>query len=605
MRDSKKLDKKNFLKISNLPIRFKLIVLLMLISILPSIGLGFLTGWTVDRIIERQVNQNTLQLIGQVNKTLDFYAGNMQNMSYLISFNPGIKQFLYEKKSQQSQGVKDDYEIRTFLQGLTTLYPEVAGILVVNSNGQYISNDMYTRSMKSLTEESWYQAAVKSEGIFKILGHPFSRNITSHIHYKDDEVVSVVRAILDPETQQVKGVILIDMKLRVISEATKDVRLGKTGYLMVIDDKGENIYSPSEPFLNEIPIEWLHSNESGNFSKQVKGNKLQFIYRKSPFTGWTTVGVFSTKESVLEVREIHFYVISFVFFVCLFGLGASYYLSYSISRPIRQLMSFMRKAESGDLSVRYKGERMDEIGLLGRSFNMMLVQINKLITLNELQERQKRDAELRSLQAHIKPHFLYNTLDTIHWLARKKGAVDVAEVVESLSRLFRIGLSKGNDIIPLKEEMEHINSYLKIQKARYQDKLNYTLNIASNVEKINVLKLVLQPIVENAIYHGIKERRGPGHIIVKAEEHERNIVFHVMDDGKGIPPEKLEALRSKLGTLFSQSQQYKGSENFGYGMLNVQARIKLTFGDAYGISIDSELGKGTTVKVVLPAIREK
>ena len=577
----------------------------MLISILPSIGLGFLTGWTVDRIIERQVNQNTLQLIGQVNKTLDFYAGNMQNMSYLIAFNPGIKQFLYEKKSQQSQGVKDDYEIRTFLQGLTTLYPEVAGILVVNSNGQYISNDMYTRSMKSLTEESWYQAAVKSEGIFKILGHPFSRNITSHIHYKDDEVVSVVRAILDPETQQVKGVILIDMKLRVISEATKDVRLGKTGYLMVIDDKGENIYSPSEPFLNEIPIEWLHSNESGNFSKQVKGNKLQFIYRKSPFTGWTTVGVFSTKESVLEVREIHFYVISFVFFVCLFGLGASYYLSYSISRPIRQLMSFMRKAESGDLSVRYKGERMDEIGLLGRSFNMMLVQINKLITLNELQERQKRDAELRSLQAHIKPHFLYNTLDTIHWLARKKGAVDVAEVVESLSRLFRIGLSKGNDIIPLKEEMEHINSYLKIQKARYQDKLNYTLNIASNVEKINVLKLVLQPIVENAIYHGIKERRGPGHIIVKAEEHERNIVFHVMDDGKGIPPEKLEALRSKLGTLFSQSQQYKGSENFGYGMLNVQARIKLTFGDAYGISIDSELGKGTTVKVVLPAIREK
>ncbi|PGY10698.1 histidine kinase [Bacillus sp. AFS031507] len=605
MRDSKILDKKIFLKINNLPIRFKLIVLLMLISILPSIGLGFLTGWTVDRIIERQVNQNTLQLIGQVNKTLDFYAGNMQNMSYLISFNPGIKQFLYEKKSQQSQGVNDDYEIRTFLQGLTTLYPEVAGILVVNSNGQYISNDMYTRSMKSLTEESWYQAAVKSEGIFKILGHPFSRNITSHIHYKDDEVVSVVRAILDPETQQVKGVILIDMKLRVISEATKDVRLGKTGYLMVIDDKGENIYSPSEPFLNEIPIEWLHSNESGNFSKQVKGNKLQFIYRKSPFTGWTTVGVFSTKESVLEVREIHFYVISFVFFVCLFGLGASYYLSYSISRPIRQLMSFMRKAESGDLSVRYKGERMDEIGLLGRSFNTMLVQLNKLITLNELQERQKREAELRSLQAHIKPHFLYNTLDTIHWLARKKGAVDVAEVVESLSRLFRIGLSKGNDIIPLKEEMEHINSYLKIQKARYQDKLNYTLNIASNVEKINVLKLVLQPIVENAIYHGIKERRGPGHIIVKAEEHEGNIVFHVMDDGKGIPTEKLEALRSKLGTLFSQSQQYKGSENFGYGMLNVQARIKLTFGDAYGISIDSELGKGTTVKVVLPAIREK
>ncbi|MBV7505599.1 sensor histidine kinase [Bacillus sp. sid0103] len=605
MRDLKKLDKNKLFIINNLPIRFKLIILLMLISILPSIGLGVLTGWTVDHIIERQVNQNTLQLIGQVNKTLDFYAGNMQNMSYLIAFNPEIKQFLYEKKSQQGKRLNDDYQIQTFLQGLTTLYPEAAGILVVNSNGQYISNDMYTRSKKSLTEESWYQAAVESEGIFKILGHPSNRNITSHVHYKDDEVVSVVRAILDPDTQQVKGVILIDMKLRVISEATKDVRLGKSGYLMVIDDKGENIYSPSEPFLNKIPIDWFHSNEAGNYSKQVKGNKLQFIYRKSPFTGWTTVGVFSTKESVFEVREIHFYVISFVFFVCLFGLGASYYLSYSMSRPIRQLMSFMRKAELGDFSVRYKGERMDEIGLLGRSFNTMLVQINKLITLNEQQERQKREAELRSLQAHIKPHFLYNTLDTIHWLARKKGAKDVAELVESLSRLFRIGLSKGNDIIPLKEEMEHISSYLKIQKARYQEKLHYTLDIASNVERINVLKLVLQPIVENAIYHGIKERRGPGHIIVKAEEHDGIIVFHVKDDGKGIPNEKLEALRNKLGTLITQSQPYKGSENFGYGMINVQARIKLTFGDAYGISIDSEIGKGTTVKVVLPAIKEK
>jgi two-component system sensor histidine kinase YesM len=349
------------------------------------------------------------------------------------------------------------------------------------------------------TEESWYEEAVKNEGIFKIIGHPTERKLASHVNYKDNEVVSVVRSIIDPETQQVKGVVLIDLKLRVIAEASKNVRLGKSGYLMVIDENGEEIYAPKEPLINEIPKRLLNSDDSGSFSQHLDGNTLQFIYQKQPFTNWTTVGIFSTEESVVEVRTIHFYVICFVFFVCLFGITASYNLSTSMSKPIAQLITFMRKVESGNLTIRYKGERKDEIGMLGRSFNKMIAKINDLISLTERQERQKREAELRSLQAHIKPHFLYNTLDTINWMARKRGAGDVAEVVASLSRLFRIGLSKGNDIILLTEEMTHIQSYLKIQKARYRDKLNYTITIDPNIHDVMILKIFLQPIVENSI----------------------------------------------------------------------------------------------------------
>ncbi|MFP3126645.1 sensor histidine kinase [Ectobacillus funiculus] len=590
---------------NNLPIRYKLISLLLVISILPSMGLGLLTGWTVERIIERQVTQNTFQLIGQVNKTLEFYASNMQNISYLISFNPEIKRFLEEGDERQGPEINNKYSTLQFLQGFTTLYPEIAGILVVNKNGAYISNEMYARSSKSLTEESWYQEAIRNAGISKFIGHPVNRNITSHANYKDNEVVSVVRAILDPDTQQVQGVILIDLKLRVIAEATKDARLGKSGYLTVIDENGKNIYSPTQPFIDKMPIQWLGEAASGTFSKEVNGNELQFIYQNSSFTNWTTVGVFSSDESALAVKEVHFYVFSFVFFVCLFGIGASYYLSSSMARPIGQLMSFMQKAEAGNLMIRYEGDRQDEIGMLGRSFNNMLTQINKLIVLTELQERQKREAELRSLQAHIKPHFLYNTLDTINWMARKKGAEDIAEVVESLSRLFRIGLSKGNDIIPFMEEIKHIRSYLKIQKARYKDKLNYTLAIAPDIQDIFVLKLVLQPIVENAIYHGIKERRGPGHILIEAKEDNEQLMIRVTDDGSGMPSEILYALRKRLATALNMDEENREIKNLGYGMMNVQARIKLTFGDAYGLSIDSEKGEGTTVTAILPIIREK
>ncbi|WP_055107292.1 cache domain-containing sensor histidine kinase [Paenibacillus ihumii] len=616
------------LSFNNLPIRYKLIIHFLLISILPSIGLGFLIHWTVDRVLDRQVTNNTLQLIGKVNESLETYVENLQNMTFLIAFNPDVQRFLEPGgkpvPAPETVQEEDHYDIRKFLQGFTTLHSEVAGIMIVNSDGEYISNEMYARTPSDLRSESWYQEAVRNKGIFKIVGHPRSRSVTNHVHYKNSEVVSAVRAILDPDTQQVKGVVLIDLKLRVIAETAQDVRLGKTGYLTVIDSSGELIYAPPDPYIDHIPLEWLSQDGSGTYSHQADGRKLQFIYRVSPFTNWTTVGVFSTEDSISEMREIRFYVVSFVFVVCLLGMTASFYLAHSISRPIGQLMSFMQKAQSGDLTIRYWGDRSDEVGLLGRRFNEMLLQINRLLSLTERQERQKREAELSSLQAHIKPHFLYNTLDTIHWMARRKGAVDIAEMAESLSKLFRIGLSKGNVIIPLSDEIEHIRSYLQIQHVRYQNKLDYELKVDPAVQGLNVLKLILQPIVENAIYHGIKERRGPGWIEIEAYEQGGDLVIIIRDSGKGMTPQKLSGLRQALEQVAGSDEEpgagsasggnwvkpsageaaSTAGETKGYGILNVQARLRLTFGPKYGLSLDSVLGEGTTVTIIHPLLRD-
>lgn len=608
----------------NMEIRYKLLVHFLFISILPSLGLGILTGWTVDSIMERQTNENTLQLIDKVNRNLEFYVSNVQNTSYLISFNPEIQRFLHgypdQNKADQAQSA---YEAKRFLQGFTTLNSEMAGILVVNSQGQYLSNDMYaTAAARDLTQERWYLEAAAGKGIFRMIGHPSDRHVTTHADYKNSEVVSAVRAILDPDTQRVLGVVLIDLKLRVISETAQDVRLGKTGYLMVVDERGEPIYIPRQVGLEKIPISWLDGQSSGSFAKKVDGRRLQFIFRGSAFTNWTTVAVFSSAESAPEVRQMRLYLGSFVFIVCLLGTTASFALSRSISRPISRLMTFMRRAESGDLTSRYWGDGMDEVGMLGRSFNSMLTKINDLIGLTERQERQKREAELRSLQAQIKPHFLYNTLDTIHWMSRKQGAKDVSEMVEALSRLFRIGLSKGNEYIPLAEEMEHVRSYLQIQKTRYQDKLSYSLDLDPELSHLPVLKIILQPLVENAIYHGIKERRGPGAVAVKAERRDGRLALSVADDGVGMDAEKLAALREKLGAV-SDAGPAAGSEPFegnsaegrpsdgkvsggksGYGLVNVQERIRLTFGNEYGLEVESEPGKGTKVTILHPIVRE-
>jgi two-component system sensor histidine kinase YesM len=604
------------LKLNNLPIRYKLIVHFLLISILPSIGLGLLIGWTVDRIVEDQSNEYTMQLIGKVNVALENDVENLQKITYLIAFDPGVESFLEGKEKKVSSGDTEitngesaEYNISKFLQGFTTLSSEIAGIMIVNSQGDFISNEMYTRSGTRVTDEAWYKEAVANKGIFKIIGSPYGRAVLSHADYKENEVVSAVRAIIDPVTQVVQGVVLVDLKLRVIAETSRDVTLGKTGYLTVVDDSGNIIYAPPHPLIKNIPKE-LFKETSGMISEIGDDRQLQLIYRTSAFTGWTTIGVFPMDESAYGVREITFNVVTFVFVVCMLGMTASFYLAYSISRPIGQLMSFMSKAESGDLTIRYWGERSDEIGMLGRSFNTMLAQIARLLSLTELQERQKREAELRSLQAHIKPHFLYNTLDTIHWMARSKGAEDIAEVVQSLSRLFRLGLSKGSDIVPLADELEHIISYLRIQQVRYRSKLAYSIDADPQLQEMYVLKLLLQPIVENAIYHGIKERRGPGHISIEVAEREGDLYLTVRDNGVGIPPERLAMLRHKLESVEEEpdsgvtAHHIPDSEGSGYGVLNVQARIRLTYGKEYGLQVDSKVGVGTTVIVRHPLVRD-
>ncbi|MCP3763486.1 sensor histidine kinase [Domibacillus sp. A3M-37] len=583
-------------KLNDIPIKHKLVVLLLIITIIPAIVLSVLVAVTVEKVIEKQVTDNTLQLIGQVNKSLEYYAGNMQNVSYLLSFDPEFEMFLDGQGTEQG-----NYAIRQFMQRLTTLYPEVAGILAVNNKGESVSNELYAPPDQDLTEENWYKQAVEGAGIFKMIGHPKNRSITSHVHYGEDEVVSVVRAIVDPDTKQVKGVILIDLKLRVIAEAARNINTGKAGYLIVLDENGEAVYTPEPSLLNGIPASRFKEKAAGSFSTFFEGEERQLIFQNQPFTNWTTVGVFSTKESVVEVRKINFFVVCFIFLIFFVAITAAYVLSNSMSRPIMRVISFIQKVETGDLAARYKDDRKDEIGMLGRSLNRMLMQIHKLMMINKVQEQKKREAELRSLQAHIKPHFLYNTLDTINWMARKQGAEDVAEVVDSLSTLFRIGLSKGHDIISIRDEMTHIKSYLSIQKARYKDKLNYDIQMAPEVEKAAVLKLVLQPVVENAIYHGIKERRGPGHLKISAFKRNSHLLLTVEDDGAGMTEERLEQIRAKLASV--QPTETMQKTDFGYGMMNVQARIQLVFGPEYGIHLESKPKAGTKVAITLPLTR--
>jgi two-component system sensor histidine kinase YesM len=276
------------------------------------------------------------------------------------------------------------------------------------------------------------------------------------------------------------------------------------------------------------------------------------------------------------------------------AIVAAFFFTSSIAKPVLDLRNLMKRVEHGDLSVRFSRAPRDEIGDLGLGFNEMIERIQSLIDQVYVEQRSKREAELRILQEQIKPHFLYNTLDTIQWMAQEHRVDDVVSMVGALTSLFRIGLNKGRELISLSDELEHVESYLCIQKMRYEDKLDYSISCDPALRSRQVLRLMLQPLVENAIYHGIKERRGPGTLAVEARVESGDLYLTVRDDGVGINEIKLAQLNASL--------EEGGASVGGYGIHNVHERIRLTFGKPYGLSFKSVYGEGTVVTARHPLL---
>ncbi|MBE5875777.1 MAG: sensor histidine kinase [Lachnospiraceae bacterium] len=276
----------------------------------------------------------------------------------------------------------------------------------------------------------------------------------------------------------------------------------------------------------------------------------------------------------------------------------SYLIPRSITKPIRRLAEVTDQVAKGDLAVRSSVRAGMEVNLLSDSMNSMIDKINELLDQVTAEQIRLRKAEFELLQSQINPHFLYNTLDAIVWLAEAGEQKKVVSMVGSLSEFFRSSLNQGKDVVSVSEEMMHVRSYLEIQQVRYQDILEYELQIPEELMEYQIPKITIQPLVENALYHGIKNKRGVGKILVTGYLQGNVFCLQIEDNGIGITPERLEQVRCNIKR---QEADGKGS----YALYNVNERIRLNFGEEYGITIDSVYGKGTVVAVILPCIEKE
>jgi len=286
----------------------------------------------------------------------------------------------------------------------------------------------------------------------------------------------------------------------------------------------------------------------------------------------------------------------FIFVAIFFGVFViSRMIMTSITKPIHKLSEMTKQAASGDFAVRVQENSGDELAILNSSFNQMVEKIGQLVEDIRMEQMNLRQTELKVLQAQINPHFLYNTLDSIIWLAEAGQKEQVVQMVSTLSDFFRTTLSKGRDYITLEEEEAHIRSYLQIQQFRYRDILEYDIQIPTKLFQCEILKLTLQPLVENALYHGIKNKRGIGHIYVNGEQDGDQILLRVQDDGIGMTSERL----SYVKTLLCKEEPDENTPS-GFGLFNVNQRLRLNYGEQYGLKIESVYREGTTITVVIP-----
>ncbi|MDQ0062307.1 cache domain-containing sensor histidine kinase [Paenibacillus harenae] len=543
--------------------------------------------------VQSNAKTYTTELVKQVNNNIRSYVNGMMYISDLVDGNPYVQQYMARhedgdpaKERALKQAVAD------FLESMAVSRADISSVSLFGYSGEFVSGnkELALNPFIDIPSLDWYRVAREAGGEYVIS--------PSHVQpvFKNRYpwVVSLSMELTSRESGTKFGIFLIDLNFSVMNDMLQDIRLGQRGYLFIVDSEGRIVYHPQQQLiyskLKTENIDEVLRIKNGTFMGDDDGNRRMYTVQESEF-GWKIVGVSYVSELVGNQNEMRLSIIVLGLVCIVIAIVISLFVSQRVSQPIKQLQGYMKEVEKGNFDIQVPVPTTIEIGRLARAFNMMVGRIKELMSQVVRDQELKRRSEINALQAQINPHFLYNTLDSIIWMAESKKSQEVVLMTSALAKLFRASISKGEELVTIETELEHITNYLKIQKMRYKNKLDYRIETSDTVGRYKTIKLILQPIVENAIYHGIKMKRGPGLITISSEETAADVLLIVEDNGNGMDEEKLSKLLS---------QQYEGEAGKGVGVGNVHGRLKLYFGPQYGLEYKSKPGEGTTVTIRLP-----
>lgn len=539
------------------------------------------------------VKQENVNLVNRVDSSMEVYLRNIMKLSDTIYY--GIVK--NTNLSEDSIGEK-----------LTLLYnnnkEQVSNIALISKEGEPISvvpAARFRKNFKAEDEEWFVNALNKTENIHFTLPHVqkmFEKGDNSY-----NWVISMSRAVeitVGGSTEQ--AVLLIEMAYQGLEEVLDEVTLGNGGYIYLMDSNGDIIWHPKFELIASGRVKENNlvaaGYDDGSREEVFNGTRQTVVTKTVGYTGWKLVGVIKGTGISLNMLKTRLFIVFVILLIIFIVILINSYISFRVTNPIRELEKSVKALEEGNLDADIYMGGSYEVQHLGKSVQDMKFRIKGLMQDIVNEHEEKRKSEFDSLQAQINPHFLYNTLDIIVWQIENEKQSEAVHTVTALARFFRLSLGKGKNIVTVKDEIDHVKNYLMIQHMRFKNKFDYEFDIAEDVLELPSLKLMLQPLVENAIYHGMEFMDGDGLIMVKAWREEDELYLSVADNGLGMTEDKVEMILTGKST----SGNGRGS---GIGVKNVNERIKLYFGEAYGLTIDSEPDEGTTVIIHLPAKDEK
>ncbi|PLR78682.1 two-component sensor histidine kinase [Bacillus sp. V3-13] len=589
-------------KLLSLPYRTKLVLVFSLLILLTAIFLGSITYYHFAGSSQKEAKEYQIQLAEQINRNIDRYLKEMQIISLSPLYDQEVLNILNNHLTPSVNTsfppANERIEMWRYISSLIHMRNEIKGIHIMGNDGTIFSNlDSNTVMLKVFdTSNDWVKQIKKADGerVILPLHHP------NYYLDKNLAVFSVARLIREPSTNKPLGMIKIDLKQELIEEIISNTNTKSN--ILILDNHNQLIYPNKEdkmiarPFLSKI-----EEIKMDNYSKiPIDGIDYMMVYNDSDYSGIKVIMLTPRTEILSEVNQLRILLCLAV----LCGIAISFILGFVLSKPlvrsIHTLQKAMAEVEKGNLSKRVESFSDDEIGQLGKGFNHMVDEIDRLVSEVYRTSLREKEAEIRALQSQMNPHFLYNTLESINMLAITNGNLDVSDMVTSLGKLLRYTIDNSAKIVTLQEELSFIHSYITIQQVRMGESLRYREDVDPMLRNVLIPKLMLQPLIENSIVHGIAGEEA-GLIHLKARACNEELQICVSDNGKGVNGHILKKLKESLQNTIAT----KWEKHNGIALPNVNERIKILYGKQYGINIHSELKNGFSVNMTLPIQRKE
>ena len=562
----------------NVRLGYKLAIVYALSGFLPVVAVLSVTYVQMKQILLQNERDSMESYLYQALASMENKLAIYTNLNNYICYNQTISQVI---------GYQYDSVYEMYNQLVTILDPMLASLKYFHNDvGKvtiYVDKDMIKHGdtlapISEIIDTNWYRSVADSGEMQWFVD-------------KNEEIVFGVSPMSMLKRYGLDGILYISVEYDSMFETFKQTLQNNYG-IVIFDEKGNAVYEKA--FFDKKYREYELNAAQLLDQKKNQENEYTILSEISSETGWTACLYKPNSLIVWSVTPITRIALIAVFIMTLMSVIAMMILTSFVTKRIRRLRSGMKEVEQGNFEVNITSDSRDEIGDLVNGFDSMLLQLNTLIKEVYEGRIKEKEYEMKALQAQINPHFLYNTLDAIAWMCEDGKNEDAEEMVTALARLFRISISKGHELIPIEKEVEHAKSYLKIENYRYKNKFTYSFEVEESCLSYLCNKITLQPIIENAIYHGVKQMIDEGEIWIRIFEDGEDIIFQVEDNGIGMTEEQCrEILRKEPG------------DRTGIGIKNVNDRIKIYFGSNYGLNITSELDEGTCVTIRMPKVREE